>query len=192
VNHDVLMARLAKRIEDKRLLRVIRRYLEAGMMVNGVVVERYEGTPQGGPLSPLMANVLLDEVDRRLEKSGHRFVRYADDCNVYVRSKRAGERVMERLVKLYAKLRLKINEQKSTVARVWERKFLGLQLLGSPGTDGQTPRRAEGPGGFQAAHPGDYEPERRAIAGQGGGGATELSAGLEGILPTRGHSGGLS
>jgi RNA-directed DNA polymerase len=123
VNHDVLMARLANRVEDKRLLRIIRRYLEAGIMADGVVVERHEGTPQGGPLSPLLANVLLDEVDRMLEGSGHRFVRYADDCNVYVRSKRAGERVMERMVKLYAKLKLRVNEEKSTVARVWERKF---------------------------------------------------------------------
>jgi group II intron reverse transcriptase/maturase len=128
VNHDVLMARLEKRIGDKRLLGVIRRYLEAGIMVNGVVMERHEGTPQGGPLSPLLANVLLDEVDRALEKSGHAFVRYADDCNVYVRSKRAGERVMERLRKLYAKLRLKVNEDKSAVARVWDRKFLGYSF----------------------------------------------------------------
>jgi RNA-directed DNA polymerase len=133
VNHDVLMVRLAKRIEDKRLLRVIRRYLEAGILADGVVVDRHEGTPQGGPLSPLLANVLLDEVDRMLEWGGHRFVRYADDCNVYVRSKRAGERVMERMVRLYAKLRLKVNEEKSTVARVWERKFLGYSFWVAPG-----------------------------------------------------------
>lgn len=133
VNHDVLMGRLAKRLEDKRLLRIIRRYLEAGVMANGVVMERHEGTPQGGPLSPLLANVLLDEVDRTLERSGHRFVRYADDCNVYVKSKRAGERVMSRMVRLYAKLRLKVNEEKSTVARVWERKFLGYSLWVAPG-----------------------------------------------------------
>jgi RNA-directed DNA polymerase len=133
VNHDILMSRLERRTSDKRLLRVIRRYLEAGVLADGVVVERYEGTPQGGPLSPLLANVLLDEVDRMLEKSGHRFVRYADDCNVYVRSKRAGERVMERMVKLYAKLKLKVNEEKSTVARVWERKFLGYSFWVAPG-----------------------------------------------------------
>ena len=120
VNHDVLMGRLAKRIEDKKVLGLIRHYLEAGVMANGVVVERYEGTPQGGPLSPLFANVLLDEVDKELEKRGHAFVRYADDCNVYVRSRRAGERVMQLLVKLYGRLRLRINESKSTVARVWE------------------------------------------------------------------------
>jgi len=133
VNHDVLMARLAKRVEDKRLLRIIRSYLEAGIMANGVVVERHEGTPQGGPLSPLLANVLLDEVDRMLERSGHCFVRYADDCNVYVKSKRAGERVMSRMSRLYAKLKLKVNEEKSTVARVWERKFLGYSFWVAPG-----------------------------------------------------------
>ena len=133
VNHDVLMGRLAKRIEDKRMLRLIRRYLEAGMMADGVVVERHEGTPQGGPLSPLLANVLLDEVDRELERTGHRFVRYADDCNVYVRSKKAGERVMARLAKLYGKLRLRINTEKSAVAPVWERQFLGLAFWVGPG-----------------------------------------------------------
>jgi RNA-directed DNA polymerase len=133
VNHDVLMSRLERRIRDKRLLRVIRRYLEAGVLADGVMVERQEGTPQGGPLSPLLANVLLDEVDRELERSGHAFVRYADDCNVYVQSRRAGERVMERLRGLYAKLRLKVNEEKSTVARVWDRKFLGYSFWVAPG-----------------------------------------------------------
>jgi RNA-directed DNA polymerase len=135
VNHDVLMVRLERRIGDRRLLRVIRRYLEAGIMVNGVVVERHEGTPQGGPLSPLLANVLLDEVDRALEKNGHTFARYADDCNVYVRSKRAGERVMEHLRALYAKLRLKVNEDKSAVARVWDRKFLGYSFWVAKGRE---------------------------------------------------------
>ena len=133
VNHDVLMVRLANRIRDKRLLRVIRRYLEAGMLADGVVTERHEGTPQGGPLSPLLANVLLDEVDRELERNGHAFVRYADDSNVYVQSKRAGERVMEHLRELYAKLRLRVNEEKSTVARVWDRKFLGYSFWVAPG-----------------------------------------------------------
>ena len=139
VNHDVLMGRLAKRIEDKRMLRLIRRYLEAGMMADGVVIERHEGTPQGGPLSPLLANVLLDEVDRELERTGHAFVRYADDSNVYVRSRRAGERVMARLSKLYGKLRLKINAEKSAVAPVWERQFLGLAFWVAPG--GKVKRR---------------------------------------------------
>ncbi len=133
VNHDVLMSKLACRITDRRVLALIRRYLEAGMLANGVVQERHEGTPQGGPLSPLLANVLLDEVDRELERRGHRFVRYADDCNVYVRSKRAGERVMETLVGLYAKLRLQVNIDKSAVARVWDRQFLGFCFWVAPG-----------------------------------------------------------
>jgi group II intron reverse transcriptase/maturase len=133
VNHDVLMGKLAGRIEDKRMLGLIRRYLEAGVMVTGVVVERVEGTPQGGPLSPLLANVLLDEVDKELEKRGHAFVRYADDCNVYVRSKRAGEDVMKTLRRLYGRLRLRVNEAKSAVARPWDRKFLGYSFWVAPG-----------------------------------------------------------
>jgi group II intron reverse transcriptase/maturase len=133
VNHDILMGRLAKRVEDTRVLRLIRRYLEAGVMIHGVVMERHEGTPQGGPLSPLLANVLLDEVDRELEKRGHAFVRYADDGNVYVRSRRAGERVMALLRRLYGRLRLRINELKSAVARVWDRKFLGFTFWVAPG-----------------------------------------------------------
>jgi group II intron reverse transcriptase/maturase len=128
VNHDVLMGKLHNRVGDQRMLRIIRRYLEAGIMADGVVVERHEGTPQGGPLSPLLANVLLDEVDKELERRGHCFARYADDCNVYVRSKRAGERVLAALRQQYAKLRLRINEQKSAVARVWDRKFLGYSF----------------------------------------------------------------
>jgi RNA-directed DNA polymerase len=128
VNHDILMGKLAHRIADKRVLGLIRRYLNAGIMANGVAMERHEGTPQGGPISPLLANVLLDEVDKELERRGHAFVRYADDCNVYVQSKRAGERVMAALHKLYGQLRLQINEGKSAVARVWERKFLGFSL----------------------------------------------------------------
>jgi group II intron reverse transcriptase/maturase len=139
VNHDVLMGRLAKRIEDKRMLRIIRGYLEAGMMINGVVMERSEGTPQGGPLSPLLANVLLDEVDKELEKRGHAFVRYADDCNVYVQSERAGERVLEALKRLYAGLRLKVNESKSAVAKPWVRKFLGYSFWVAKG--GEIKRR---------------------------------------------------
>jgi len=128
VNHDVLMERLAKRIEDKAVLRLIRRYLEAGILSNGVAIERYEGTPQGGPLSPLLANVLLDEVDRELERRGHRFVRYADDCNVYVRSLKAGERVLAGLKKLYDRLHLKVNEAKTAVASATGRKLLGYTL----------------------------------------------------------------
>jgi group II intron reverse transcriptase/maturase len=135
VNHDVLMGKLAKRIEDKRLLGLIRRYLTAGIMVDGVVMERHEGTPQGGPLSPLLANVLLDEVDKELEKRGHAFVRYADDCNVYVRSKRAGERVMGLLRRLFSGLRLRVNETKSAVDRVRNRKLLGYSFWFSRGAE---------------------------------------------------------
>jgi RNA-directed DNA polymerase len=135
VNHDVLMAKLARRIEDRRLLGLIRRYLEAGVMALGVTQERHEGTPQGGPLSPLLANVLLDEIDKELERRGHAFVRYADDCNVYVRSQRAGERVMASMRKLFAALRLRINETKSAVARPWDRKFLAYTFkVGEEGT----------------------------------------------------------
>ena len=133
VQHDVLMGKLVNRIADARVLRLIRRYLDAGVMCNGVVQERHEGTPQGGPLSPLLANVLLDGVDKELERRGHRFVRYADDCNVYVRSKRAGERVMQALVGLYAGLKLQVNPAKSAVAPVWERGFLGFSFWVAPG-----------------------------------------------------------
>ena len=129
VNHDVLMARVARRVKDKRVLLLIRRYLQAGMMEGRLVSPRTEGTPQGGPLSPLLSNVLLDELDRELEKRGHRFVRYADDSNVYVRSKAAGERVMASLERfLTERLRLKVNGDKSAVARPWERKFLGYSV----------------------------------------------------------------
>lgn len=128
VNHDVLMSRLEKRIGDQRVLRLIRRYLQAGILADGMTVDRREGTPQGGPLSPLLANILLDEVDQALEKRGHCFVRYADDCNVYVRSQQAGERVLAGLRTLYGKLRLKLNEAKSAVAKATQRKFLGFSF----------------------------------------------------------------
>lgn len=130
VNHDVLMSRVAKKVGDKRVLRVIRRYLQAGVMEGGLVTPRTEGTPQGGPLSPLLSNVLLDDLDKELERRGHRHVRYADDCNVYVKSKSAGERVMASLKRyLSDRLKLKVNEEKSAVARPWERKFLGYTVL---------------------------------------------------------------
>jgi len=129
VNHDILMGRLAKRIEDKRILRLIRRYLQAGVMVHGVVQERWEGTPQGGPLSPLLSNLLLDELDRELERRGHRFCRYADDGNVYVKTKRAGERVFESIERfLWKRLRLRVNRDKSAVAHYPERSFLGFSF----------------------------------------------------------------
>jgi RNA-directed DNA polymerase len=129
VNHDILMARLSRRIRDYRVLRLIRRYLQAGVMDSGLVSPRTEGTPQGGPLSPLLSNMLLDELDKELERRGHSFCRYADDCNTYVRSRRAGERLMASLSRyLREKLKLKVNEAKSAVDRPWRRKFLGYSL----------------------------------------------------------------
>jgi RNA-directed DNA polymerase len=129
VNHDVLMSRLARRIKDKRILRLIRRYLQAGMMSNGLTTARREGTPQGGPLSPLLSNILLDELDKELERRGHKFCRYADDSNIYVQSRSAGERVMKSISQfLERRLRLKVNVEKSAVARPWERKFLGYSM----------------------------------------------------------------
>jgi RNA-directed DNA polymerase len=132
VNHDILLGRLQKRIGDAEVLRLIRAYLNSGIMQDGVVVSRYQGTPQGGPLSPLLANVLLDEVDKELERRGHCFVRYADDANVYVRSQKAGERVMALLRKMYARLHLTVNEAKSAVASVFGRKFLGFSFWVAP------------------------------------------------------------
>jgi RNA-directed DNA polymerase len=130
VNHDVLMNRLGRHIGDKRMLRIIGRFLRAGLMQEGVCMERGEGTPQGGPLSPLLANLMLDDLDKELEKRGHRFCRYADDCNIYVQSIKAGERVMSSATKfLEGKLHLRVNRLKSAVAHVSERKFLGHRLL---------------------------------------------------------------
>lgn len=133
VNHDILIDRLRRKVPDPRMLRLVRAYLDAGIMDGGIVQHRRQGTPQGGPLSPLLANVLLDEVDKELERRGHAFVRYADDANVYVRSRKAGERVMRLLRKLYGKLHLTINETKSAVARVFGRKFLGFAFWVAPG-----------------------------------------------------------
>jgi RNA-directed DNA polymerase len=129
VHHDILMSRVARRVKDKRVLLLLRRFLQAGMMKDGLTTPRTQGTPQGGPLSPLLSNILLDELDKELEQRGHRFVRYADDCNVYVRSQAAGERVMSSLEAFLSKrLRLKVNRAKSAVARPWQRKFLGFSV----------------------------------------------------------------
>lgn len=133
VNHDILIDRLRQRIDDVGVIRLVRAYLSSGIMDHGVVQSRQAGTPQGGPLSPLLANVLLDEVDKELERRGHCFTRYADDANVYVRSKRAGERVMALLRRLYAKLHLVVNESKSAVGSAFGRKFLGYSLWGERG-----------------------------------------------------------
>src|ERR1700726_2001963 len=133
VNHDKLMGQIAKRVGDKRLLKLTRAFLNAGVMENGLVSPSVEGTPQGGPLSPLLSNLVLDELDRELERRGHRFVRYADDCNIYVRSERAGQRVMESISRFITqKLKLKVNEAKSAVARPQERKFLGFSFSAGP------------------------------------------------------------
>ena len=141
VSHDKLMAKIAERVSDKRLLKLIRTFLTAGVMEGGLVSPVDEGTPQGGPLSPLLSNIVLDEFDRELERRGLRFARYADDSNVYVRSRRAGERVMESLKRfITTKLKLKVNEQKSAVARPWERKFLGFSF-----TANREPRRRIAP-----------------------------------------------
>lgn len=129
VNHDILMSRVARKIKDKSILLLIRKYLQAGIMIGGLETVREEGTPQGGPLSPLLSNILLDELDKELEARGHKFCRYADDCNVYVKSKEAGERVMQSLKTLLEKdLKLKVNEEKSKVERPWKRKFLGYTV----------------------------------------------------------------
>jgi len=130
VNHDMLMARVARRVQDKRVLKLLRAYLNAGVMVNGVVVETAEGPPQGGPLSPLLANILLDELDRDLEQRGHRFVRYADDCNIYVRTQRAGERVLASVTHwIETRLKLRVNREKSAVDRAFRRDILGFTFL---------------------------------------------------------------
>lgn len=133
VDHDILIDRLRKRVPDGGLIRLVRAYLNADIVDGDAVIERSRGTPQGGPLSPLLANLLLDEVDKELERRGHAFCRYADDCNVYVRSRRAGERVMALLRRLYGRLHLRVNEAKSAVASVFGRKFLGYAFWGGPG-----------------------------------------------------------
>src|SRR3989449_457281 len=141
VNHDKLMGQIAKRVEDKRLLKLIRAFLNAGVMENGLVSPSVEGTPQGGPLSPLLSNLVLDELDRELERRGHRFVRYADDSNIYVRSERSGQRVMDSITRFITqRLKLKVNDKKSAVARPQERKFLGFSF-----TDGPVIRRRIAP-----------------------------------------------
>ncbi|MFZ4779747.1 MAG: reverse transcriptase domain-containing protein [Terrimicrobiaceae bacterium] len=129
MNHDMLMARVARVVKDKRVLKLIRAYLESGVMVNGVVMETEEGTPQGGPLSPLLSNIMLTDLDRELEERGHKFVRYADDCNIYVKTERAGERVLKSVKQyLEKKLKLKVNPKKSKVERATRAKFLGFSF----------------------------------------------------------------
>jgi RNA-directed DNA polymerase len=129
VNHDILMARVARKVQDKRALRLIRKYQESGVIVEGVVITTEEGTPQGGPLSPLLTNILLYDLDKELERRGHRFCRYADDFNIYVKTRRAGERVLASVQHfLEIRLKLKVNEANSAVDRPWKRKFLGFSF----------------------------------------------------------------
>lgn len=128
VNHDILVSRLRRKVKDTRIIALIYRYLKAGIMCDGVVVGSVEGTPQGGPLSPLLSNVMLDELDKELEKRGHRFCRYADDCNIYVKSRKAGVRILESLSRFLGRIKLKVNAAKSAVDRPWRRKFLGYTL----------------------------------------------------------------
>jgi RNA-directed DNA polymerase len=129
VNHDILMSRIARKVRDKRVLKLVRRYLQSGTLEGGLVEQRTMGTPQGGPLSPLLSNILLDDLDKELERRGHAFCRYADDCNIYVRTRRSGERVMESVTRFLEKrLRLKVNHDKSAVDRPWKRKFLGYSM----------------------------------------------------------------
>ncbi len=160
VSHDKLMARIAARVSDKRLLKLIRAFLTAGVMENGLVSAVDEGTPQGGPLSPLLSNLVLDELDRELERRGHRFVRYADDSNVYVRSERAGRRVMESLTAFITRrLKLKVNAQKSAVARPAERKFLGFSF--TSGLQPEAAYCAQGTAALQGAGAGADAPDAR-------------------------------
>ena len=183
VNHDVLMAPVARKVRDKRVLRLVRRYLEAGVMDAGLVSPRTEGTPQGGPMSPLLSNILLDELDKELERRGHTFCRYADDCNIYVRSKRAGERVMRTLEEFLSKrLRLRVNRAKSAVDRPWKRKFLGYSMTARADTT------AEGGTGIGAPAAGETEggipAGARAQPGSTDAGAATVADRLVQLLPT--------
>ena len=185
VNHDMLMGRLAKRIADRRVLRLIRRYLDAGVLANGVVMERHEGTPQGGPLSPLLANVLLDEIDKELERRGHAFVRYADDLNVYVRTQRSGERVMTSLRRLFAKLKLRVNEAKSKVTRATAPQVPRLLVLGGQGADDPSAGVAAGHQTHEGARARTDPAQCRAQPRADVQAARTVSGGLEGLLPAR-------
>jgi RNA-directed DNA polymerase len=173
VNHDKVMARIAKRISDQRMLKLTRAFLKAGVMENGLVGPVDEGTPQGGPLSPLLSNIVLDEFDRELERRGLRFARYADDSNIYVRSRRAGERVMASITRfITTKLKLKVNEQKSAVARPWERKFLGFSFTES---GAKAADRAESGTSIQRESPGDDATDARRKRGENGRGVGPVS-----------------
>jgi RNA-directed DNA polymerase len=178
VNHDKLMVTIARRVTDKRVLRLIGAFLKVGVLENGLVSPAEEGTPQGGPLSPLLSNIVLDELDRELERRKHCFVRYADDCNIYVRSQRAGQRVMRNVTRfLTRRHKLKVNEAKSAVARPVERKFLGFSF-----SNNKEPKRAhcaEGPVALQAENPGTDATDARNQSGTNAEGTDGLLKGLE-------------
>jgi hypothetical protein len=189
VIHDILIDRLGRTITDRRIIRLVRPYLDAGIMDAGIVQQRVEGTPQGGPPSPLLANVLLDEVDKELERRGHTFVCYADDANVYVRSRKTGERVMRLLRKLYGRLRLTINETKSAVASVLGRRFLGFSVWVAPPKDHQTLCLRQGPQGLPGPCPGAHALERRPQPQGRDRRASYLCPRLERLLPSSGDGG---
>jgi RNA-directed DNA polymerase len=183
VNHDMLMARLARKVSDKRLLKLIRAYLNAGVMENGLVSPTDEGTPQGGPLSPLLSNIVLDDLDRELEQRGHAFVRYADDCNIYVRSERAGQRVMEGITDFITrKLKLRVNQAKSAVDRPARRKFLGFSF-----TPGQQPKRRIAPRALERCKAKIKELTRRTRGIDAKRMVAELSTYLRGWIGYFGH-----
>ncbi|HEX4395599.1 MAG TPA: group II intron reverse transcriptase/maturase [Mycobacterium sp.] len=193
VDHDILIDRLQKRIGDTGVIRLIRAYLNSGIMDDGVVQKRAMGTPQGGPLSPLLANVLLDEVDKALERRGHCFVRYADDANVYVRSRRAGERVMALLRRLYGELHLTVSQrdQKRSGQRV-RSQVPGLRLLAGSGRSDQTQGRRKAAEDVQAARPATDLPKWRAQYARCGGAPAALCSGMEGLLPAGANAEGLA
>jgi RNA-directed DNA polymerase len=181
VNHDRLMAKIAERIGDKRMLKLIRAFLTAGVLEEGLVNPVDEGTPQGGPLSPLLSNIVLDEFDRELERRGLWFARYADDSNIYVRSKRAGERVMESVTRFIAtKLKLKVNEMKSAVARAVGAEVSGIQLYERRYTKAADSAESGGP--VQGAGTGTDEPDKRCEHGKDGGGTDPVSSGMARLL----------
>lgn len=187
VNHDMLMARVARTVKDKRVLKLIRRYLQAGMMEGGLVRAREQGTPQGGPLSPLLSNILLDDLDRELEKRGHAFCRYADDCNVYVQSERAGRRTMDALTRfLEERLKLRVNRAKSAVARPWERKFLGYSFTAQKETKLRLAQASRDR--FRRPHPSGAQCQPGTLADSSDRAAQSAAAGLDGLLPASGDA----
>ena len=192
VNHDILIDRLQKRIDDAGVIRLIRAYLNAGIMDGGVVVERQQGTPQGGPLSPLLANVLLDEVDKDLEARGYCFARYADDCNVYVGSMKAGERVMALLGTAVRQAQASDQRSQERGGQRTRAQVPGLRAVGGQGPGGQMQGGCQAAAGLQGPHPATHTPLGRAQHGASGAEAAALPAGLEGVLRAGANTQGLA